>query len=105
MDARKSSRGSTDLRGSTQPGFRPSALCEALRLLRYRTHLTRQGLADLTGVAAGLIANYENDVSVPPAPELRRLIRTFADQLDRDRRELWDDLGTLLDEQDAGDRP
>ncbi|MCU1451590.1 MAG: hypothetical protein JWP02_3760 [Acidimicrobiales bacterium] len=102
MDARKSTRGSTDLRGSTQPGFRPTALGEALRLLRYRTHLTRDALAERTGVAAGRIANYENDVSLPPAPDLRRLTRAFAEELDRDRGELWDDLGTLLDEQDAG---
>src|SRR4051812_49278832 len=97
VDSRKGTRRTTiDLRGSTQPGFRPGSLGESLRLLRYRTHLTRDGLADLTRYTAGSIANWENDVSLPTAVDLRRLTRAFAVQLSRQPQELWDEFAVLL---------
>ena len=79
----------------------PDSIGEAIRLLRYRARLTRDELAPRAGVSAGAVSNYENDVSVPPAATLRRLAIVFADVLDADLSELWDQLGDILDRQAA----
>ena len=100
MVSEKSERGPViDLRGSVPPGGTPEFLGTALKLLRYRTHLTRHTLAGAAGVAASAIANYENDVSTPSAVDLRRLTRAFATELGRETDELWLHVGGLLDEQ------
>jgi transcriptional regulator with XRE-family HTH domain len=75
----------------------PESAGEALRLLRYRTKLSRDDLATLVGVSAGAISNYENDISAPSAVTLRRISRIMADLLHRDSGELWDQFGALLD--------
>ena len=90
-----------DLTENPQPpaGIGPESAGEALRMLRYRTRLTRDDLAARIGVSAGAISNYENDVSAPSAVTLRKLAATFGDLLDRDANELWDQLGAVLDRQ------
>ena len=77
----------------------PGSVGEAIRLLRHRTRLTRDALASAVGVSAGAISNYENDISAPPANTLRRLVVVFADALDADPSELWDQVGDILDHQ------
>lgn len=75
----------------------PQSLGEALRLLRHRTRLSRDELARAAGVSAGAISNYENDVSTPPAPTLRRVARALANLMDVDLSVLWEQLGQVLD--------
>jgi transcriptional regulator with XRE-family HTH domain len=87
-----------DLRGSVPPKSTGETLGRALRLLRLRTGLTRHTLAGAAGVAAGAIANFENDVSTPSAPDLRRLTRAFAAELGNDTDDLWVHVGALLDQ-------
>ena len=82
------------------PSLGPQSAGEALRLLRYRTRLSRDDLAELIGVSAGAISNYENDVSAPSAVTLRRITTTFAELLRRDPRVLWDEFGAVLDGQE-----
>src|SRR3954469_10107405 len=84
--------------GETSLG--PESAGEALRLLRYRARLSRDDLAALVGVSAGAISNYENDVSAPSAVTLRKLTTAFAGLLRRDARELWDEFGAVLDDQE-----
>jgi DNA-binding XRE family transcriptional regulator len=81
-------------------GLGPESAGEALRLLRYRTRLTRDELAARVGVSAGAISNYENDVSAPTAVTLRRLTAAFAELLGRDAPALWEQLGAVLDRQE-----
>ena len=78
----------------------PESMGEALRLLRQRARLSRDDLAARAGVSAGAISNYENDVSAPSAAVLRKLTLAFADALDRDPAQLWEQLGDLLDRQE-----
>lgn len=75
----------------------PQSLGEALRLLRHRTRLSRDELARAAGVSAGAISNYENDVSTPPAPTLRRVAGALADLMDVDLSVLWEQLGEIMD--------
>ena len=75
----------------------PQSIGEALRLLRHRARTSRDQLAAKAGVSTGAISNYENDVSVPPAPTLRRMCRVLAELLGQSPAELWDQIGTLLD--------
>src|SRR5438874_8103342 len=77
----------------------PGSVGEAIRLLRHRARLTRDALASAVGVSAGAISNYENDISAPPAATLRRLAVVFAEVLDADPSELWEQLGDILDRQ------
>ncbi len=76
----------------------PKSLGEALRLLRHRSKISRDQLAAQAGVSAGAISNYENDVSVPPAPTLRRLCHALAAVLGCPTGLLWEQLGSLLDQ-------
>src|SRR3954447_19470707 len=77
----------------------PDSVGEAVRLLRHRTRMTRDALAQRTGVSAGAISNYENDVSAASASTLRRLALVFAELLEVDPSELWDQFGAILDQQ------
>jgi len=83
----------------------PGSVGEAIRLLRHRTRLTRDTLASAVGVSAGAISNYENDISAAPAATLRRLVIVFAEALDADPSELWDQLGDILDRQREEQQP
>jgi transcriptional regulator with XRE-family HTH domain len=83
----------------------PQSLGEALRLLRHRTRSSRDELARAAGVSAGAISNYENDVSTPPAPTLRRVARALADLMDVDLSVLWEQLGQILDATTEGSGP
>ena len=75
----------------------PRTLGEALRMLRHRSRQTRDQLATAAGISAGAISNYENDVSTPPAPTLRRITRAVADLLEMEHWELWEQLGKIMD--------
>lgn len=79
------------------PTLGPQTLGEALRLLRHRARVSRDQLAASSGASPGAISNYENDVSVPPAPTLRRVCRALASALDQAPTALWVEVGTLLD--------
>src|SRR6266513_1356972 len=83
----------------------PGSVGDAMRLLRHRARLTRDALAAGVGVSAGAISNYENDISAPPAATLRRLAVVFADVLDADPSELWEQLGDILDRQSDAQAP
>lgn len=75
----------------------PLTLGEALRMLRHRARQNRDQVALASGTSAGAISNYENDVSVPPAPTLRRISLVLATMLDVDPRELWEQFGKVMD--------
>ena len=75
----------------------PESVGEALRLLRRRARLSRDDLAARTGLSAGAVSNYENDVSAIPAANLRTLIRVLAGVLEVDPDALWRQFGELLD--------
>ncbi len=75
----------------------PRSLGEALRLLRHRSRTSRDQMAVLAGVSAGAISNYENDVSMPSAPTLRKICRALANALDSPAIDVWGQMGTLLD--------
>lgn len=77
----------------------PQTLGEALRMLRHRSRYGRDQLAAAAEVSAGAISNYENDVSTPSAPTLRRVAWALAGWLELDVREVWEELGVLLDAQ------
>lgn len=77
----------------------PASVGEGVRLLRHRARLTRDALAEAAGISAGAISNYENGVSSPAALTLRRLALAFAEALDADPVELWDQFGEILDRQ------
>lgn len=79
----------------------PKSLGEALRLLRHRSRVSRDELARLVGVSAGAVSNYENDVSTPPAPTLRRTAAVLAGLLNVDVSRLWEELGQVIDRADA----
>ncbi len=68
-----------------------------LRQLRHDADTSRDVLAKNAGVSTGAISNYENDVSIPPAPVLRRICCALADPLGRTGAGLWADLGEVLD--------
>ena len=78
-------------------GLGPRTLGEALRLLRHRTRVSRDEVARRAGVSAGAISNYENDVSLPAAPTLRRVCQVLAELLDTAPAELWEQMGLVLD--------
>jgi len=67
--------------------------------------LSRDELARAAGVSAGAISNYENDVSTPPAPTLRRVARALANLMDVDLSVLWEQLGQILDATTGGSGP
>ncbi len=75
----------------------PSTLGEALRMLRHRARHSRDQLAAAAGSSAGAISNYENDVSVPPAPTLRRITLALAAMLGVESQNLWEQLGQIMD--------
>ena len=77
----------------------PASIGEAIRLLRHRARLTRDALAERAGVSAGAISNYENDVSAASANTLRRLALVFSETLDIEASELWEQFGSILDQQ------
>ena len=66
-------------------------------MLRHRARQSRDQLASAAGSSAGAISNYENDVSVPPAPTLRRITLALAAMLEVESRELWEQLGRIMD--------
>jgi transcriptional regulator with XRE-family HTH domain len=66
-------------------------------MLRHRARQSRDHLAAATGSSAGAISNYENDVSVPPAPTLRRITQALATTLGIEPRELWEQFGRIMD--------
>lgn len=78
----------------------PQTIGEALRMLRHRTRITRDELASIAGASAGAISNYENDVSTPLAPTLRRIAHALAPLLGVPSAELWEQLGQIMDVQD-----
>ena len=75
----------------------PESVGEALRLLRQRARLSRDELAIRTGLSAGAVSNYENDVSAVPAVNLRTLVRVLAGVLEVEPTALWQQFGELLD--------
>ena len=85
------------------PALGPQSLGEALRLLRHRIRWSRDDLARAAGVSAGAISNYENDVSTPPAPTLRRITLALAESMAVESAQLWDQLGRLMDDASPGD--
>jgi transcriptional regulator with XRE-family HTH domain len=82
----------------------PRSLGEALRLLRHRSRVSRDEFARLVGVSAGAVSNYENDVSVPPAPTLRRAATVLARLLELSPADLWEELGQVIDRAGDSDR-
>jgi transcriptional regulator with XRE-family HTH domain len=58
-------------------------------------------LAQSAGVSAGAISNYENDVSSPSAPALRRICQALAGILSHQVGQLWHDMGEILDLADS----
>jgi transcriptional regulator with XRE-family HTH domain len=54
-------------------------------------------LAATSGVSAGAISNYENDVSTPPAPTLRKIVVALAQAGGVDVARLWEELGVVMD--------
>ena len=78
-------------------GLGPESVGEALRLLRRRARLSRDELAGRAGVSAGAVSNYENDVSAPPAVNLRAIVRVLAGELTIDIDVVWQQFGSLLD--------
>lgn len=81
----------------------PSTIGEALRMLRHRARQNRDQLATAVGVSAGAISNYENDVSTPPAPTLRRITITLATLLGMETWDLWEQLGKIMDATSSAD--
>ena len=77
--------------------FAPISLGEALRMLRQRSRYSRDQLAREAGVSGGAISNYENGVSVPPAPTLRQIAIALSTALGHDVAEVWQQLGDILD--------
>ena len=75
----------------------PQTLGEALRMLRHRSRQNRDQLAAAAGISAGAISNYENDVSTPPAPTLRRITVVLARLVGVEPWELWEQLGKIMD--------
>ena len=82
----------------------PQTIGEALRMLRHRTRITRDDLARAAGASAGAISNYENDVSTPLAPTLRRIAHALAPLLGLPPAELWEQFGQIMDAQDSQHR-
>ena len=78
-------------------GIGPSTLGEALRLLRHRGRMSRDELARRAGVSSGAISNYENDISMPAAPTLRRLVVVIGEETGQRRADLSEQLGALFD--------
>lgn len=86
--------------------FAPVSLGEALRVLRQRSRYSRDQLAREAGVSGGAISNYENGVSVPPAPTLRQIARVLSSALGHDVASVWEQLGEILDvEAESGAAP
>lgn len=79
-------------------GLGPQTLGEALRMLRHRSRRNRDQLAAAAGISAGAISNYENDVSTPSAPTLRKITVVLANLLVLEPWELWEQLGQVMDE-------
>ena len=84
----------------TQTRLGPQTIGEALRMLRHRARVTRDVMAAAAGASAGAISNYENDVSTPLAPTLRRIAHALAPLLGVSPAELWEQLGQIMDAQD-----
>lgn len=75
----------------------PETLGEVIRLLRHRIRWSRDQLAAASGVSAGAISNYENDVSTPPAPTLRKIVVALAEAGGSDVATVWEELGMVMD--------
>ena len=80
-------------------GLGPRTLGEALRMLRHRARVSRDELAAAARASAGTISNYENDVSTPSAPTLRRVVYALAPLVAVDPADLWEQLGQIMDGQ------
>ena len=94
----------TQTTGSAETTLGPQSIGEALRMLRHRTRITRDDLARAAGASAGAISNYENDVSTPLAPTLRRIAHALAPLLGVPPAELWEQFGQIMDAHDPHHR-
>ena len=90
----------TPLTDGSRTTLGPQSIGEALRMLRHRTRITRDDLARAACASAGAISNYENDVSTPLAPTLRRIARALAPLLGVPAAVLWEQFGEIMDAQD-----
>lgn len=88
-----------------EPIAAPRTFAEALRLLRQRAGLTRDELAEVSGIAGGTISNYETGKTRQPrAADLRRVSRALARALGEDPARISEELLSLLDrERDRDD--
>ena len=78
----------------------PESIGEALYLLRRRTPLTREQLADKANVVLATYTRYERDTTrngVYDVVLLRRVLRELARELDVEDRALWDAVFEALD--------
>lgn len=85
----------------------PRSIGETLYLLRRRTRLDREELAERAGVVHATYSRYENDTTrngVYDVAALRRILHVLADELHIDDRVLWDAVFTALERREIEER-
>jgi transcriptional regulator with XRE-family HTH domain len=82
--------------------LRAQTLGEAMRLLMQRAGMTRDDLAEASGVSAGSMSRYLANGGVPPSRVLLRITKVLADRLDVASDAVWVAFASILDEEDAG---
>lgn len=77
----------------------PHTIGEALHLLRFRAHLSRDDVVQGTTVGAGTLSRYENDVTQKPdVTVLRELATYLAEKAHEDPEKVWHEMGVLMDQ-------
>ena len=82
--------------------LRAQTLGEAMRLLMQRAGMTRDDLAEASGVSAGSMSRYLANGGVPPSRVLLRITTVLADRLEVGSDAVWVAFASMLAEDDVG---
>ncbi len=83
--------------------LQPMTLGETLRMLRARSRMTREELAEASGVAPSSVSRYELDEAPNPGMlVVRRMLRVLCEKTEVDFNVAWNAAGDLVEQ--AADR-
>jgi len=89
---------------SADLGLRPESIGETIYLLRRRSALPKETVAELADVPLATYSRYENDSTrngVHDLTSLRRILRVLATSLELDEAVLWTEIFQIVDRANA----